>query len=381
MVSLLATLALFQTQQARIVYIPSAKLKLVLPLNLDPALISSADKEVAQQEYGTPLYSRWEGESGVGYFSVCHWTYPSGYAPKKTTRQIAETMFEISRHLAETLGANDPEYAAKHQKKFVNRTVTEMKLGSYSGFVDAHDDSLTGSTRKFLAWGDEKNQWRVELIGKIANLNPKIKSLLDLIQQSVSVDPVTVEEAKAAPLFPQTLSKMGLTISAPGVFELYQRPPASRTRNGIAYSATMALRHDYDVHIADDIYIDQVVSDTAATAKRLLDAMAMPGFEVKASKIVPINAGSLKGHALKMDYVDNGDRMYGISACFAKAGQDVIVHINISPAYGGKAKAEEILASFAEAKPMQAAFPAPISGAPPASGRGGTFTSSTHKSP
>lgn len=352
MVSLLATLALFQAQSARIVYIPSAKMKLVLPLNLDPDFMSSAEKQEAQKESGTPLYSRWEGETGVGFFSVSHWAFPSGYAPKMTTRQLAESMFETSRRMADMLGANDPDYKARHEKKFVNRTVTELKVGTYSGYVDAHEDTLTGSARRFVAWGDEKNQWQVELVGKNANLNPKVKSLLELIQQSISVDPVSVEEAKAARLLPQNLPKMDLTISAPGVFELYERPPASRNRTGLAYSATMNLRHDYSVHFADDHYDDQLVSDTSATAKRFLDAMAMPGFELKASKIVPISVGSLKGHALKMDYLDNGDRIYGISACFAKPGRDVIVHINIGHGYGGKTKAEEIFGTLAEAKPQ-----------------------------
>lgn len=347
MLTVLLLLAGAPLQTAPTVYIPTAGMRVVMPANLTPVLRTADEVKDDQERYGTLLRDRWSLENRYGLFHVSHWRYPSGTAPKRTVRQIAEELYETSRDLAEQLDrtGTDKEFMARHLKKFTNRTVTERKVGFYTGFLDSHEDTLTKSHRRYLAWGDEKKQWQVELVAR--GEPARIDRLLDLILQSVAVGPVSAEEAKAAPLLAQTVPTLEATISAPGVFDVMTRPAASTSRPGVSgLSATMSLRDDYVVHIAQDKYADDKVSDTQSQASRLLRAMDMPGYEVKASKIVPIELGPLKGHVLRMDYVQDDAPMYGISACFARPGYELVVHINIAKGLGGRAKADEILATL-----------------------------------
>lgn len=352
MLPLLLLIATFPAQNPPLVYVPGARLKMVLPANLTPVLRSAEDVKSDEERYGTLLRNRWSLENRYGLFHVSHWRYPSGTVQKRTTRQIAEELFEISRDLAEQLDrtGSDKGFTATHLKKFTNRKVTELKVGPYTAYLDSHQDLLTKSWRRYLAWGDQKEQWQVELVGN--SEIPAVERMLELVLQSVSVDPVGTIEAQAAPLISQSIPSLEATISAPGVFDVMSRPGASTNRpGGKGLSATMSFRDDYVVHIAQDKYADENVADTLRQASRLLQAMDMPGYEVKASKIIPVELGRLKGHVLRMEYVQDDIPMYGISACFARPGYDLVVHINIAKSLGGKEKADQILASLKDNRP------------------------------
>lgn len=346
---LIAALAFQGTPVKSVVYIPDAKFQIVYPFPLVPRPLDAQTIQSRKSREGGTTFRYWEVEVPVGFCFLSYTSFTPAEPAKQTNRQRAETLFTLSKDMADSMEtiSKDGEWKKRHEQKFVNRKVTERKIGPYTAVVDAHDDLLSKSTRRSVAWGDDKEQWFLEL--SLDTDRESMKTVIDQIVDSIAVMKLTGPQAKDLPVYEQELPKMDMKISAPGVFGMFHRPAISSSRpGGLGTVAHLSMADGYNVSIYHDKYTDQDKANTESVANKLLEGMKLPGLEVKASKVQPHKVGSLTGHALRVDYVENGRAMYGISAALTKPGLDVILHIQISKEAGGKEEADTLFNSLKE---------------------------------
>lgn len=353
MTSIILAAVLAQTTpapQLPFVYVPDARLKMVYPVQLDPVAFTDAMYKAKVAKNGGVRHMEWGVELNAGHCFLHYGKFTPEAKPKHTVKELAEMMYTTSLDLAKGMVSIDPkgDWMQIHEKKFSNRQVTERKIGGFTAVVDAHEDQLAKTMRRMIAWGDDKEQWVLEL--SLDGSSAAMKEVLEKIVESVSVAKLTPAQAKELKDQEQVLPGIGVKISTPGVFGMYRRPNAEANRpakDGL--TASMSLTAGYDVTVISDTYGDQVKSDTAKFADRLLALAPVAGVTtVKASKITPHTLGSFSGHLLRMDLVDHGSPAYQISLVLTKPGADLIVHIQISKEMGGREKADAILASLKE---------------------------------
>jgi len=333
------------TTQVPMIYVPDARFKMVYPVQLHPVALTEAMKKSKIARQGGTIHMEWSVEVVAGH-CILHYSKFTDAAPAKlTTKQNAEWMYEASLDLAKSMMSINKEgdWMQMHEKKFTNRTVTERKIGSFDGYVDAHEDTLAKTFRRMISWGDNKEQWMLEL--SLDNTGESMKAILDRMVDSVGEAKLTPAQVKDLPDHEQKLPGTGVKISAPGIFGIYKRPnvdSARPTKEGL--TANLNLTSGYSITVISDRYGDEIKSDTAKTADKLLAATP----DVKASKVQPFSLGSWSGQTLRMDLTDAGAPAYMISAILTRPGTDLIVHIQVSKELGGKEKAESILATLKE---------------------------------
>lgn len=345
MVSLLALILLAPQSKPQQVYIPSAKTSLVFLDNLTPVVVSDEDLKQDKELTGCILSYRWKGTTPHVYTTLTHYVYSS--APRKTTRELAEEMYFASMRVAENVAKSTgkQDIMDSFKQKFMDRKVTETKVSGYAAWLDSHEDKLTKSWRRYLAWGDSREQWCLELVGD--NDIPAVKEVLNLIVQSVSA--VKFDDAKvleAVPLQAQKLPGMMCSFSAPGVFQMYRRAPLDPSRpGGQGYAASMPMGPISAVIFASK-YTDSAVSSTLKTAEGLQKNTITPAMKVRASKVRPVTLGGLSGHEFALDFDDAGDPTYYCGVALADKGREWIVHVQASKAAGGEKKVRSMLESF-----------------------------------
>lgn len=339
----LALLLAAQTPTAQVVAIPDAKIQMVVAAPMSPKVVDDFDLKQATERTGCITHQVWWSEFAGCLFTLTYFLFMEGKPPLVTPQQQAANMWDMGQRLKE-MYKDDPEMNDKFERKFRNRVVSQRKLGVFDAWLDVHNDEATGSLRKYLAWGTVREHWVVEAIGKNSE---KTSKLMDLVFDSIQVGEVPAKVLDETKLTPQKVPGMEVGISAPAVFMMFARPAASSSRpGGKGLNAHLNLGFDGNIFLAQDKYDDKVVTDTQARSERFLKAMDMPGYEIKAAKIVPHTVGSLQGHLLRMEYVGEGTPMYGLSLSLTKPGLDLVVHINFSKARGGKARADAVFATL-----------------------------------
>ncbi|QYK53632.1 MAG: hypothetical protein KF824_01780 [Fimbriimonadaceae bacterium] len=345
MTSLVALLLLAPQTKAQQVFIPAAKTSMVFLDNMSPVLMSQEDMKQEKETTGCAASYKWAGSTPHVLTTLSYYTYTS--APRKTNRELAEDMFAASKEAAERFvqmtGSNDILEAFK--QKFVDRTVTETKVGGYPAWLDSHEDKLADSWRRYLAWGDSKEQWCLELIG--SNEIPAVKDILKMIVESVAA--VKFDDAKTLAdlaLKPQKLPGLMCSINAPGVFQVYPRVPLDASRpGGQGFGANMPMGPISAVIFASK-YSDSVVSSTLKTAEGLQKNTVTPAMTVRGSKVRPVTVGGVSGHEFALDFDDAGVPSYYCGVALAQEGREWIVHVQASKAAGGEKKVRSILETF-----------------------------------
>lgn len=345
MTSLLALVLLAPQTKAQPVFIPAAKTSIVFLDNLTPVLLTQEDMKLDNEATGCTASYRWKGSTPHIITTLSYYTYAN--SPLKTNRQLAEGMYDASKEAAERFAkmANNGEFLESFKQKFVDRTVTETKVSGYPAWLDAHEDKLANSWRRYLAWGDSKEQWCLELIG--TNEIPAVKDVLKMIVESVAA--IKFDDAKtvgALPLKPQKLPGLMCSISAPGVFQVYPRGPLDSSRpGGKGFGANMPMGPVSSV-IFSTKYSDTVVSSTLKTAEELQKNTVTPEMTVRGSKVRPITVAGISGHEFALDFDDAGVPTYYCGVVLSQPGREWIVHVQASKAAGGEKKVRSILATF-----------------------------------
>jgi len=345
MTPLVALLLLAPQTKAQQVFIPAAKTSMVFLDNLTPVLLSQEDMKQEKEATGCAASYRWKGSTPHVLTTLTYYNYSS--EPRKTTRGLAEGMYTASKEVAERFAnnANNKEFLEAFNQKFTDRTVTETKVGGYSAWLDSHEDKLANSWRRYLAWGDSKEQWCLELIG--SNEIPAVKDILKMIVESVAM--VKFDDAETLSgltLKPQKLPGLMCSINAPGVFQVYPRVPLDASRpGGQGFGANMPMGPISAVIFASK-YSDSGVSSTLKTAEGLQKNTVTPEMTVRGSKVRPVTVAGISGHEFALDFDDAGVPTYYCGVALAREGREWIVHVQASKAAGGEKKVRSILATF-----------------------------------
>lgn len=345
MTPLLALLLFMPQSKAQQVLIPAAKTSMVFLDNLSPVLMSQEQLKLDKEATGCAASYMWKGSTPDILVYLSYYTYSS--APLHSNRELAERMFVSSKEAAERFAemTKNDELLEAFNQKFADRTVTETKVGGYSAWLDSHEDKLTLSRRRYLAWGDSKEQWCLELIG--ATEVPAVKDVLKIIVDSVSA--VKFDDAKtieSLPLKPQRLPGLMCSISAPGVFQIYRRTPLDTSRPGGEGVGANLPMGPISAVIYSSKYADSSVSSTLKTAEGLQENTVTSTMNVLAAKIRPVTLAGISGHEFALYFMNEGEPTYYCGVALAQAGREWIIHVQASRAAGGEKKVRSILETF-----------------------------------
>ena len=327
------------------VYIPAAKTSMIFLDNLAPVLLDPDERTDDQKSTGCAASYKWEGSSPYLTTRLSYYTYAS--APLKSTRELAGGMFTSSKELAEGVAkaTKSDDILEAFKQKFTERTVSERKVGNYSGWLDSHEDKLAKSWRRYLSWGDSKEQWCLELVG--SSEVPPVKDMLRLILDSVT--PTKFDDAeviKSLALQPQKLPGLMCSISTPGVFQVYRGDPLDTSRSGgEGYGANMPMGPISAVIYASK-YRDSAISPTLQTAQSLQKNTITPDMIVRGSKVRAVTLAGVAGHEFSLYFDDGGAPTYYCGVALAQNGNEWIIHVQASNAAGGEKKVRAILESF-----------------------------------
>lgn len=345
MTSLLAVLLLMPQSKAQQVFVPAAKTSMVFLDNLTPVLLSQEDQKHEKELTGCAAFYQWKGSTPHILTTLSYYTYTN--SPLKTNRQLAEGMYVASQEAAESFAAmtNNNGILESFKQKFTDRTVTETKVSGYPAWLDSHEDKLAKSWRRYLAWGDSKEQWCLELIG--SNEIPAVKDVLKMIAESVTA--VKFDDAKTLEglaLKTQKLPGLMCSVSAPGVFQVYARTPLDPSRpGGEGFGANMPMGPISSVIYASR-YSDSAVSSTLKTAEGLQKVTVTPAMKVLGSKVRPVTLAGIPGHEFALYFEDAGEPTYYCGVALAQKGREWILHVQASKAAGGEKKVRSILETF-----------------------------------
>lgn len=302
------------------------------------------DKQRFKEFTGSDTYFLWQS-SRSPLSRLTHIRYSDPSARKVSTKQLATQLFDVMEKMAnnETLGGSLKE---KFAKKFTDRSVKEMKVSGYEGWLDRHVDTETGSTRRYLAWGDEKEQWVWEVVYPTA-----IKGLDDVVSQLMATATVIKLEpgdAAAVPLLPQRIPDTTVSISSPGVLDVFYRKSlgiGTGLPDGLTASCQMGPQFSLTA------YVDSGYSTKPGESERLCRSFEKSlrendEFEVSATKVLPFSKDGYDGHVYRAAYSQFGDKMYQLSVVASNGSKHAIVHLIVGEVNGGKSKADEILATL-----------------------------------
>lgn len=342
---ILAGLLICSQTLAQEVYIPGAKTGFVFLGGVDPVLLLEAERAEDRKVTGCVTSSKWEGSSPYLLATLRYYTYSGN--PRKTTRELAEGLFVSAKELAEMMAktTQDDSFLNALKQKFTDRTVVETKVSGYSGWLDSYEDKLAKVWRRSLAWGDSREQWRLELVG--SNEIPPVKDLLKTIVSSVEAVKFDDDQVlKELPIKPQKLPGLMCSMSAPGVFQVYARDPLDKSRpGGQGFAANLPMGAISAVVYASK-YGNSGVSSTLKTAQDLQRMTIMPEMKVLGSKVRPVTLGGVSGHEFALSYEEGGVATYYCGVALAQKGREWILHVQASKAAGGEKKVRSILESF-----------------------------------
>jgi len=333
------TLLAQQRPVMRVIYLPMAKLQMRFAAELEPVPPDESSRLTSKGKMGWETESIWRVVAPSGEVTVTYWTYAKGKKPLMTPKEIATEFYSNSEMI------DEKEELAK---RYAERKVIEAKLGSYPATIDLHWDKEEQRRWGILSFGDDSEQWMVEIQGdaKSAGMEEAIRSIIGGVRPiTKSNDDLAKGLYKMWPL-PGT----GFEIAAPTTFAA-RVPYVERGRPMLwAHSYALDLGEEYSITVQDNAYSDK----QAPNLKRDLDYLLgsfQNGFR-KLGKAEDIE-GNVDGWATftRIQPYSEAGKGHAIAWVYwASPGRTIFCVIQVSDRLGGAAKALEIAKSLRPVK-------------------------------
>ncbi len=341
--TLLATMLVGTQQKLPICYIPKAKTQILFTQKLVPRVMDAETQKGLMEKPNAETLNMWEGVASAANCSLYHYTYSPTKRPKLTVKEMAEGFYLLSKEIYAGF-KDDPEMTEKFNRKFANRTVTAVRVGSYEGYLDSHEDLGLNQSRRILAWGDQNDQWVFELRGdKRAS---GIESALKLIVEYVKPIEQPLSKLAKGDLETHLLYDIGYVIDVPAAFWGRASAPDSSRKAIKNQWYSLSLGNDMSLDLHYDAYDDQKLPNIDADLNYMVSSFKQIGRTIKGQASEPVKIGDLSGKITFVTYTEGGKGYAFAWLSVAKPGHSLFCNFKASDAAGGKAKIQAIIKSL-----------------------------------
>ncbi len=334
-------LALLAPQQPsnQVKFVPSANVQILFSRDLEPVPPQASSRLESKGRLGWETEAVWFAKAPRAEVRLTHWTYPKGKKPLLTPKEIATELYSNSE-LVDTKEELERAYA--------DRKVIEAKLGPYPATIDLHHDKELSQHRGTLAFGDDSQQWLVEVIGdaKLEGIDKAVRSIIASVRP---MNPTKEELAKG-------LNKMwnlpgtGFEIAAPATLTARVASPESRRPLLWAHWYALDLTDDFMISVQDNAYGDKkqpnLKADLDYVANALRDGSRKFGKPED-------REGNQEGWTtfMRVQPITEGDRTYTmVWSYWSSPGRTIFAVVKVADRIGGALRAREIARSLRPAR-------------------------------
>lgn len=337
MLSPLAAWTLLAAQQPsnQIRYAPSANVQILFSRDLEPVPPEPSSRKNSRGQLGWETEAIWEARAPRATLRLTHWTYAKGKKPLMTPKEIATELFSNSE-LVNSKEELDRSYA--------DRTVVDARVGEYPATIELYLDKDRNRQEGTLAFGDENQQWKVEISGdsKLDGMDRAIRTVIS------SVKPISVTQEQLA----KGLTKMmnlpgtGFEIAAPASLTAVVATPDSARKCLWAYWYKLDLTDGFMISVQDQAYEDKKQPNLKADLD--YDISFLRDGTRKFGKIED-QESQLNGWTtlLRVAPVIHNNRAFTMAwSYWASPGRTIFAVVKIADSLGGAIHAREIAKSL-----------------------------------
>lgn len=334
MLTTVVALALLAPQRPymRVVYLPKAKLQLRFAAELDPVPQDEKSRLTSKGKMGWETESLWRVVTPSGELNVSYWTYAKGKKPLMTPKELATEFYSNSEMIDEK-----DELA----RRYADRKVVDIKVGGFPATVDLHWDQEEQQRWGILAFGDEKEQWMVEVHSdaKAPGIEPAIRSLIG------SVRPITKSNddlAKDLTLM-RPLPGTGFEIAAPAVLDARTPYTESGRPKLWAHHYGLDLGEEYSITVHDNAYADKQTPNLKRDADYLVNSFRNGTRKLGKSEDIEDKVDGWSKLVRVLEYTE-GSKSGAIAWVFwSSPGRTIFGVMKVSDRLGGVAKVKDIV--------------------------------------
>lgn len=320
-------------------HVPSANLQILFSRDMEPVAPEESSRKESKGRLGWETESIWLATAPRAWVRLTHWTYAKGKKPLMTPKEIATELYTNSE-----LVSTKEEL----EQSYFDRKVIDAKVGPYPATVDLHLDKNENRHLAFLAFGDEKEQWFVEISGdaKLEGMDASIRSMV------ASVRPLTTPKGQLAKGLTRmmNLPGTGFEIAAPASFTARVAVPESGRKKLWAHWYTLDLTDDYMISVQDHAYadkqqpnlkrdLDDVVNSLKNSGRKFGAPVDKEGKQDGWTTLVRVQPCTHDGKAYTMAW-----------SYWASPGRTIFTAVKIADEIGGAVHAPEIAQSLRPAK-------------------------------
>ena len=341
MLTAVAALALLapQNNAIRNVFVPMAKLQLRFTRDLEPVPPQESSRLESKGRMGWETESIWYAKAPSGEVRLTYWTYAKGKKPSMSPKELATELYSNSE-----LVSDKDELALR----YADRKVIDAKLGTYPAVIDLHHDKEEKRYWGILAFGDDNEQWMVELQGNdsVSGMEGAVRSIIG------SVRPISVSNDSLAKglLKMVALPGTGFEIGAPACMAA-RVPYAEAGRPRLwAHSYALELGDEYSISVQDNAYSDKKTPNLKADLDYLVGSFQDGTRKLGKAEDTEGNVDGWATHMRVLPYTEAGKQHAIVWTYWASPGRTIFGVIKVSDRLGGATRAREIAKSLRPVK-------------------------------
>jgi len=341
MLTSLAVLAVLAPQSTilRPVLVPMAKIQVPFIRDLEPVSPDKSSRLESQGRMGWETESNWYAKAPSGELRMSYWTYSKGKKPLMSPKELATELYSNSELVDEK-----DELA----RRYSDRKVVDAKLGSYPATIDLHLDKEENRYWGILAFGDDREQWMVEVQGdaKESGMDRAVRAIV----AGVKPIPFSNDELAKRLLKMYALPGTGFEIGAPACFAA-RLPYAEAGRPKLwSHWYVLELGDEFSISIQDNAYSDKKQPNLKADLDYLQGSLRDGTRKLGKAEDV---AGKVDGWVTLMrvqPFTEAGKPHTIVWSYWASPGRTIFGMVKVSDRLGGKVRALELAKSLRPVK-------------------------------
>lgn len=320
-----------QRPYMRVVYLPKAKLQLRFAAELDPVPQDEKSRLTSKGKMGWETESLWRVVTPSGELNVSYWTYAKGKKPLMTPKELATEFYSNSEMI------HDKE---EHARRYSDRKVVDIKVGGFPATVDLHWDQEDQQRWGILAFGDDKEQWMVEIHSdaNAPGIEPAIRGLIG------SVRPITKSNDDLAKdlTMMRPLPGTGFEIAAPAVLDARTPYPERGRKKLSAHWYGLDLGEEFSISVQHYAYEDKQTPDLKRDLDYLVNSFRNGARKLGKAEDIEDTVDGWSKLIRVLEYTE-GSKSGAIAWVYwATPGRTVFGVIMVSDRLGGATKVRDI---------------------------------------
>ncbi len=341
MLTALAAIALMAPQKPsnRTLFVPMAKVQLLFSRDLEPVPPVESSRKESRGRMGWETESIWLAKAPRAEVRLTYWTYAKGKKPLLSPKELATELYSNSE-LVDSKEELDRRYAG--------RQVIDAKLATYPATIDLHLDKEENRHWGLLAFGNDQEQWMVEVQGDAAldGMDRAIRSIFSSVKPMSMSNDVLAKGLLKMVALPGT----GFEIGAPTC--LAARVPYAEAGRPKLWSHwyVLELGDEFSISVHDNAYSDKKQPNLKADMDYLQRSLRDGTRQLGKAEDVGATVDGWATLTRVQPYTEGGKQNTIVWAYWASPGRTIFAVVKVSERLGGTARAREIAKSLRPVK-------------------------------